>query len=259
MKRHYKTEPLNFLLLCLFVPKGNLLDFYIRICFSTHMSLIMKTRLFKYIEKFTTKNWKFSDKNSDIFQISAQNIDCWYSLEPPRPGGSNEYPQSMFLSRNKNNNLYPCKPKFYYIKVGFNGMGSKLYRYVFVMSKMKLFAPKGIIERIPGFWKFIWGSLMRPNWPKVASQAQTLRKHVYWNILKNLPPKNENFQIKNSDIFHISAQIIDCGYSLEPPRWGGSNEYLQSMFLSRNKKTKVYPCKPQFYYIKLGFKGIKII
>ena len=31
-----------------------------------------------------------------IFHISAQNIDCWYSLEPPRRGGSNEYPQSMF-------------------------------------------------------------------------------------------------------------------------------------------------------------------
>ena len=30
--------------------------------------------------------------------------------------------------------------------------------------------------------------------------------------------KNENFQIKNSDIFHISALNIDCGYSLEPPR-----------------------------------------
>ena len=30
------------------------------------------------------------------FLISAQNIDCRYSLEPPRRGGSNEYPQSMF-------------------------------------------------------------------------------------------------------------------------------------------------------------------
>ena len=26
------------------------------------------------------KKWKFSDKNSDIFHISAQNIDCGYSL-----------------------------------------------------------------------------------------------------------------------------------------------------------------------------------
>ena len=31
-----------------------------------------------------------------IFLISAQNIDCGYSLEPPHGGGSNEYPQSMF-------------------------------------------------------------------------------------------------------------------------------------------------------------------
>ena len=49
----------------------------------------------------------------------------------------------------------------------------------------------------------------------------------------------ENFQIKNSDIFNISAQNIDCGYSLEPPQRGGSNDYLQSMFLSRNKKNNV--------------------
>ena len=71
--------------------------------------------------------------------------------------------------------------------------------------------------------------------------------------------KLKNFQIKNSDIFHISAQNIDCGYSLEPPRRGGSNEYPQSMFLSRNKKNNVYPCKPQFCYIKVGFKGVNII
>ena len=31
-----------------------------------------------------------------IFLIFAQNIDCVYLLEPPRWGGSNEYPQSMF-------------------------------------------------------------------------------------------------------------------------------------------------------------------
>ena len=31
-----------------------------------------------------------------IFLISAQNIDCEYSLEPPHLGGSNEYSQSMF-------------------------------------------------------------------------------------------------------------------------------------------------------------------
>ena len=56
-------------------------------------------------------------------------------------------------------------------------------------------------------------------------RRHSLRKHAYSNKLKILPPKNANFQMKNSDIFHISALKIDCGYSLEPPRQGGSNEY----------------------------------
>ena len=45
---------------------------------------ITKTRLFKYIENSTPKTEKFQIKNSDIFHISAQNIDCWYLLEPPQ-------------------------------------------------------------------------------------------------------------------------------------------------------------------------------
>ena len=31
-------------------------------------------------------------------------------------------------------------------------------------------------------------------------------------------PKLKKIRLKNSDVFHISAQNIDCGYSLEPPR-----------------------------------------
>ena len=37
----------------------------------------------------------------------------------------------MLLSRNKKNNVYPCKTQFYYIKGDLNG--SKLCRLVFVM------------------------------------------------------------------------------------------------------------------------------
>ena len=51
--------------------------------------------------------------------------------------------------------------------------------------------------------------------------------------MKILQPKKEKFQIKNSDIFHISAQNIDWRYSLEPPQRGVSNEYPQSMFLTK--------------------------
>ena len=45
--------------------------------------------------------------------------------------------------------------------------------------------------------------------------------------------------------------MIDCGYLLESPLRSGSNEYPQSMILSKNKKTDVYHCKAQFDYIIL--------
>ena len=51
-------------------------------------------------------------KNFDIFLIFAQNLDCGYTLEPPRRGGSNEYPQSMFWSKNKKNRYTPAYPSF---------------------------------------------------------------------------------------------------------------------------------------------------
>ena len=74
-----------------------------------------------------------------------------------------------------------------------------------------------------------WDIFMQDKNNGSVSNSTSLRKHTYSNILKILPPKNEN-----SDIFHISA-------------------------LSRNKKNNVYPYKPQFYYMKVGFKGVKII
>ena len=54
----------------------------------------------------------FQRKNVDIFLIFAQNIDCGYTLEPPRRGGSNEYPHSMFWSKNKKNRYTSAYPSF---------------------------------------------------------------------------------------------------------------------------------------------------
>ena len=56
---------------------------------------------------------------------------------------------------------------------------------------------------------------------------------IHWKLYYQ---KNENFQIKNSDIFHISAQNIDCGYLLEPPRRGGFNEYHNLCFSAEIRK-----------------------
>ena len=65
---------------------------------------------------------KFSAEKIDIFLIFAQNIDCGYSLEPPRRGGSNEYPQSMFWSKNKKNRYTPANPSFTIQKWGLRGV-----------------------------------------------------------------------------------------------------------------------------------------
>ena len=73
----------------------------------------------------------FKYKKSDIFHISALNIDCMYSLEPPHRGGSNEYPQSMFWAEIRKLMYTPVNPSFTILKWGLRG--SKLYRHVFVM------------------------------------------------------------------------------------------------------------------------------
>ena len=52
--------------------------------------------------------------------------------------------------------------------------------------------------------------------------------------------------------FLIFAQNIDCGYTLEPNR-------LNVLEQKKKKERKnVYPCKPQFYYIKVGCAGYKL-
>ena len=93
-----------------------------RILDSQKCKTLRKTRLFKYIENFTTKKGQFSNKSYDIFHILAQNIDCGYSLE---------LPTIYVFKQTMKNKVYPCKPQFNYIKVGFKGV--KLYRHVFVM------------------------------------------------------------------------------------------------------------------------------
>ena len=71
-------------------------------CFSIspfhHLDIITKTCLYNFDPfkpHFYIVKLGFTEV-CIIFLISAQNIDCGYSLEPHRRGGSNEYPQSMF-------------------------------------------------------------------------------------------------------------------------------------------------------------------
>ena len=73
-----------------------------------------------------------------------------------------------------------------------------------------------------------------------------ITKTCLFKYIENITTKNENFQIKSSDIFHIFAQNIDCGYSLEPLHRGGSNEYHNLCFWAELRKIMYTPVNPSF-------------
>ena len=69
----------------------------------------------------------------------------------------------------------------------------------------------------------------------VCSESTLFVTHITKTRLYNFDPRKPLFYIVKLGftggyiIFVISAQIIDCGYSLEPPYRDGSNEYPQSI------------------------------
>ena len=78
------------------------------------------------------------------------------------------------------------------------------------------------------------------------------------NCLYNFDPLNPQFYIVKLGfigvyiIFLISAQNIDCGYSLEPPRRGGSNEYPQSIVLAEIWKISAF-LSENFHFLVVKF------
>ena len=66
--------------------------------YNIHMQAITKTRLYNFDPlkpHFYIVKLGFTGVYI-VFPILLKYIDCEYSLEPPRRGGSNEYQQSMF-------------------------------------------------------------------------------------------------------------------------------------------------------------------
>ena len=57
----------------------------------------------------------------------------------------------------------------------------------------------------------------------------------------------------SKDIENYLTKLVRTGSS------GGSYEYPQFMTFWQNIINNVYHCKPQFYYIKVGFYGVKIM
>ena len=65
-----------------------------------------------------------------------------------------------------------------------------------------------------------------------SSEDRSSRKHAYAILI----PLNPSFILQNWGLqgytlfFLFLLKNVDCGYSLEPPCQGSSNEYPQSMF-----------------------------
>ena len=93
--------------------------------------------------------WEFYHQKKKTFRWKILVVSYFCSKHGfCRRGGSNEYSQSMFLSRNKKINVYPCKPQlFLYIVWGLI-RGSKLYRRGFVMVFRKTSLSKYFLIRI---------------------------------------------------------------------------------------------------------------
>ena len=100
-------------------------------------------------------------------------------------------------------------------------------------------------------------SLAMNNWAKILDSVELI---LYY---ENTPIKSfTNKTCKFSDkilifFFYISAQNIDCGYLLEPPWQGGSNEYPQSM-LAEIRKIMYTPANPSFTIYIRSLRGSKL-
>ena len=76
-------------------------------------------------------------------------------------------------------------------------------------------------------------------------KCETITKTYLYNI----NPLKPHFYIVKQGftgvyiIFLFLLKNIDCGYSLEPPRRGGSNEYLESMFRAEIRKYQNFSLK----------------
>ena len=97
--------------------------------------------------------------------------------------------------------------------------------------------------------------------------SRDVSKRAFWHVR---PAKIQISLRKSRSLIRILTWRISecqrCNYYENTPiqiYWKVYHQkfkiFPQSMFLSRNKKNNVYPCKPQFYYIKVGFTGVKII
>ena len=82
---------------------------------------ITKTCLFNYTENFTTKKWKKNQIKKWYFSYFCSKPRLWV-LVRTASAVLTSTDNLGFWAEIKKYNVYPCKPQFYYTKVGFKGV-----------------------------------------------------------------------------------------------------------------------------------------
>ena len=149
----------------------------------------------------------------------------------------------MFISRNKKNNVYPCKPQFYYMTVGFKGRGGG-QNYIVMFSwwsGVKLLHWKLRELYTPGRLSaslFVQGryfleiSVCFPAHQVPSTIGSTLKG-------KNLLPE-EAWNVKNCFLGKIRKNISKCPLQKFLPRMLSINS---SPYLSSNLNKCLYSSK----------------
>ena len=113
------------------------------------------------------------------------------------------------------------------------------------------------------------GSLVICHWAFWCPSHQRLQRFDCYNklvrsisitktYLYNFDPLKPHFYVVKLGftgvyiIFRISAKNIVCGYSLEPPRWGGSNEYPRTVFEQKYEKYQNF-FSENFQFLEVKF------
>ena len=92
------------------------------ICFETDHHENTPIQIQCILKILQTKRRKFSDKIFWYFSYSCSKHRLLVLVRTASARRFERDPQSMYFLQNKKNNVYPCEPQFYYIKVGFKGV-----------------------------------------------------------------------------------------------------------------------------------------
>ena len=158
------------------------------------------------------------------FLFLNKNKCCGYSLEAPRRGASNEYPQYMYLSRNKKNIMWIPPLICSY------GRGRMTVDLFHDLSPWKLCGRAWLRTCNPWICSETHHQYSRTSMARTSLGSKKIVRDMgrssHWGLIM-VPGQEANSDNLGNFFSIFYTIIIYLVHSLESPRWGDSNEYTQ--------------------------------